>query len=135
MLLAIGTFSLKMGPIQVFVHSFLVWFGLNFIYLSLTVLGLHCCMRAFSSCRQQGLLSSCSTGFSLQWLLLLWSTSALAVPGLPELRLTSCSTQTWLLQGMWDLPRPGIKPMSPAFAGRFFTTKPPGKPLSIILIG
>ena len=48
------------GSIQVFVHSFLVWFGLNFIYLSLTVLGLHCCMRAFSSCRQRGLLSSCS---------------------------------------------------------------------------
>ena len=29
---------------------------------------------------------------------------------------------------MWDLPGPGIKPMSPASAGGFFTTKPPGKP-------
>jgi len=29
---------------------------------------------------------------------------------------------------MWDLPGPGIKPMSPALAGRFFTTEPPGKP-------
>ena len=28
-----------------------------------------------------------------------------------------------------DLPRPGIKPASPALAGRFFTTEPPGKPL------
>ena len=27
-----------------------------------------------------------------------------------------------------DLPDPGMKPMSPAFAGRFFTTEPPGKP-------
>ena len=26
-----------------------------------------------------------------------------------------------------DLPRPGIKPASPALAGRFFTTEPPGK--------
>ena len=26
-----------------------------------------------------------------------------------------------------DLPDPGIKPMSPALAGRFFTTEPPGK--------
>ena len=26
-----------------------------------------------------------------------------------------------------DLPEPGIKPMSPALAGRFFTTEPPGK--------
>ena len=27
-----------------------------------------------------------------------------------------------------DLPYPGMKPMSPALAGRFFTTEPPGKP-------
>ena len=29
---------------------------------------------------------------------------------------------------MWDLPGPGIKPMSPALAGGFFSTEPPGKP-------
>ena len=28
---------------------------------------------------------------------------------------------------MWDLPGPGIKPVSPALAGRFLTTAPPGK--------
>ena len=28
-----------------------------------------------------------------------------------------------------DLPRSGIEPVSPAVAGRFFTTEPPGKPL------
>ena len=28
----------------------------------------------------------------------------------------------------WDLPRPGIEPMSSASAGGFFTTEPPGKP-------
>ena len=27
-----------------------------------------------------------------------------------------------------DLPDPGIKPASPALAGGFFTTEPPGKP-------
>ena len=27
-----------------------------------------------------------------------------------------------------DLPDPGIKPGSPALAGGFFTTEPPGKP-------
>ena len=27
-----------------------------------------------------------------------------------------------------DLPDPGIKPTSPALAGGFFTTEPPGKP-------
>ena len=29
---------------------------------------------------------------------------------------------------MWDLSRPGIEPVSPALAGGFFTTEPPGKP-------
>ena len=33
-----------------------------------------------------------------------------------------------LLHGLWDLLGPGIKFMSPALAGRFFTTEPPGKP-------
>ena len=28
----------------------------------------------------------------------------------------------------WDLPRSGIKPVSPALAGTFFTAEPPGKP-------
>ena len=28
---------------------------------------------------------------------------------------------------MWDLPGPGIKPVSPALAGGFLTTAPPGK--------
>ena len=28
---------------------------------------------------------------------------------------------------MWDLPRPGMEPVSPALAGRFLTTEPPGK--------
>ena len=30
---------------------------------------------------------------------------------------------------MWDLPRPGFEPMSPALAGGFLTTGPPGKSL------
>ena len=29
---------------------------------------------------------------------------------------------------MWDLPRPGLEPVSPALAGGFLTTVPPGKP-------
>ena len=39
----------------------------------------------------------------------------------------SCGTWASLLRGMWNLPRPGIKPMSPASADGFFTTEPPGK--------
>ena len=34
----------------------------------------------------------------------------------------------WLPLGMWDPPRPGIKPMSPALAGGFLTIEPSGKP-------
>ena len=33
-----------------------------------------------------------------------------------------------LLHGMWDLPGPGLEPMSPALADGFLTTVPPGKP-------
>ena len=35
---------------------------------------------------------------------------------------------------MWDLPRPGLEPVSPALAGRFSTTAPPGKPRNAALI-
>ena len=31
------------------------------------------------------------------------------------------------VHGMWDLPRPGLEPVSPALAGGFLTTAPPGK--------
>ena len=52
-----------------------------------------------------------------------------------EHRLGSCGAQTQLLCGMWDLPRPGIEPVSPALAGGFLTTVPPGKPCSSIING
>ena len=45
-----------------------------------------------------------------------------------ERRLSSCSAWAQVLHGMWDLPGPGFKPMSPALAGGFSTTAPPGKP-------
>ena len=32
-----------------------------------------------------------------------------------------------MLHGMWDLPRRGLEPVSPALAGGFLTTAPPGK--------
>ena len=28
----------------------------------------------------------------------------------------------------WDFPNPGIEPVSPALAGKLFTSEPPGKP-------
>ena len=35
---------------------------------------------------------------------------------------------------MWDLPRPGLEPVSPASADRFSTTAPPGKPKIIFYL-
>lgn len=46
-----------------------------------------------------------------------------------EYRLSSCGVWPYLLWGMWDLPRPGIEPVSIALQGGFFTTEPSGKPL------
>ena len=75
------------------------------------------------------------TGFSLRWLFLLQSTdsrhrgfSSCGTRAL-ERRLSSCDAQAQLLHGMWDIPRPGLEPVSSALAGGFLTTAPPGKSL------
>ena len=44
-----------------------------------------------------------------------------------ERGLSRCGTGASLLRGMWNLPGPGIEPMSPAVAGEFLSTVPPGK--------
>ena len=44
-----------------------------------------------------------------------------------ELGLSSCGAQAELLHHMWNLPGPGIKPMSSALAGGFLSIVPPGK--------
>ena len=47
-------------------------------------------------------------------------------------RLSNCGSRAHLLHGMWDLPGPGLEPVSPALAGRLSTTAPPGKPLPFV---
>ena len=54
--------------------------------------------------------------------------SLVAEQGLQTRRLSNCGSRAQLLCGMWDLPRPGLEPVSPALAGRLSTTAPPGKP-------
>ena len=51
----------------------------------------------------------------------------------------SCPSSQFLFflavpRGMWNLPRPGLEPVSPALAGRFSTTAPPGKPWSVFYV-
>ena len=54
--------------------------------------------------------------------------SLVAEHRLQTLRLSNCGSRAQLLRDMWDLPRPGLEPVSPALAGRLSTTAPPGKP-------
>ncbi|KAJ8796338.1 hypothetical protein J1605_018016 [Eschrichtius robustus] len=56
------------------------------------------------------------------------SGTSLVVQWLQTRRLSNCGSRAQSLRGMWDLPRPGLEPVSPALAGRFSTTAPPGKP-------
>ena len=98
------------------------FFFLIFIYLFLVVLGLRFCARALSSCGEQGPL------FIAVREPLTVAASLVAEHKLQMRRLSSCGSRAQLLRGMWDPPRPGLEPVSPALAGRFSTTAPPGKP-------
>ena len=87
-------------------------------------------------------LSLWCAGFLLPCRLLLWSmgsgvhglqSSWRVRPGVAALGLwstgsDSCGAGAELLRGMWDFPGSGIEPASPALAGEFCTTEPPGTP-------
>ena len=60
--------------------------------------------------------------------------ASVAVACRQELRLRSHGTWAQLLHDTWNLPGPGIKPVFLALAGRFLTTRPPGKPQGLVLI-
>ena len=94
----------------------------------MTVLGLRFCARAFSSCGKQGLFFIAVCGP------LTIAASLVAEHRLQTRRLSSCGSRTQLLRGMWDLPRPGLEPVSPALAGIFSTTAPPGKPKIFLVV-
>ena len=112
--------------------GFHIWAVTFFFFFA--VLGLCCWALAFSSCRGRSYSSLQWAGFSLQWLLLLRSTGSRHVDFSScgsralERRLSSCGTQAQLLRNMWDLPGPGLEPVSPALAGGLSTTVPPGNP-------
>ena len=139
------------------VHSILdciLFFFINLFFLIylfilfLAALGLCCCTRAFSSCGEQGLLFVAVRGLltavaslvaehghQARGLQQLWHVGSVVVArGLSscgsralERKLSSCGTRAQLLCGKWDLPGPGLEPVSPASAGGFLTTEPPGK--------
>ena len=97
------------------------------IYLSIFgCSGLCCCVWAFFSCGEQGLLFvgvhgllivvACCRAQALGiWAWYLWPRGS--VVG----RMDFCCSVTWNLLG------PGIQPVSPALTGEFLSTIPPGK--------
>ena len=107
------------------------------------MLGLRCWAWAFSGCGEQGLLfvavcgllivvaSLCCRAQALGTWAAVVVACGLSICGswVLERRLSSHGTQTQLLCGMWDLPGPGLELVSPALAGGFLTTAPPGKSL------
>ena len=78
--------------------------------------------RAFSSCGKRGPLLIAVRGP------LTVAASPVAEHRLQTRSLSSCGSRAQPLRGMWDLPRPGLEPVSPALAGGLSTTAPPGKP-------
>ena len=77
--------------------------------------------RAFSNCGKRGPLFIAVRG-----------PLTIVASLVAERRLSNCGSRAQLLRGMWDLPRPGLEPVSPALAGRFSTTAQPGKPNTIL---
>ena len=93
----------------------------------MAVLGLRLCARAFSSCDKWGPLFIAVRGP------LTIAASLVVEHRLQTRRLSNCGSRAQLLRGTWDLPRPGLEPVSPALAGRLSTTAPPGKPAPSLL--
>ena len=101
------------------------FFFFNFFFLIYFIYG---CVGSSFLC--EGSLQLCKRGplFIAVRGPLAIAASLVAEHRLQTRRLSSCGSRTQPLRGMWDLPRPGLEPVSPALAGGFSTTAPPGKP-------
>ena len=88
----------------------------------MAVLGLCLCARALLSRGKRGpLLIAVRRPLTT-------AASPVAEHRLQTRRLSNCGSRAQPLRGTWDPPRPGPEPASPALAGGFSTTAPPGKP-------
>ena len=114
------TYAILAKLFAIFVSLMPTHFFLKILFMA--VLGLCFCARAFSSCGKWGPLFIAVRGP------LTIAASLVAEHRLQTHRLSNCGSWAQPLRGMWDLPRPGLELVSPALAGRFSTTAPPGKP-------
>ena len=88
----------------------------------MAALGLRFCARALSTCGKRGPLFIAVHGPPTI------AASPVAEHRLQTCRLSNCGSRAQSLRSMWDPPRPGLEPVSPALAGGLSTTAPPGKP-------
>ena len=87
----------------------------TFILLKLFLSAPHLCCFPLAFCSFSAQASHCG-GFS-----------CCRARALQRAGFSTCGTLATLPCALWNLPGPGIEPMSPALAGRFLTTGPPGK--------
>ena len=113
-----------------FIYLFIYW--LRWLFIAACGLSLLAASGGYSSLRCAG-FSYCG-GFCCRAQAIGAQASVVVACGLSscgsqalEHRLSSCGARAQLLRGMWDLPGPGLKPVSPALAGGFLTTAPPRK--------
>ena len=108
----------------------------NFIYVCMFgCAGSSLLHRLFSSCSKRLLSAVVQASHCRGFSCFRTQASVVAALGLRtccsqalEHRLNSGGSQAWLLHRLCNLPSSGIEPASPALAGGFFTTEPPGKP-------
>ena len=102
-------FGRRAAPRRLFIYSWLRW-------VSIAVLVFSTCSSLVVELRLLTVVVSLVAEHRVQggWVSVVWGHS-------------SCGTQASLPRGMWYLPGSEIEPVSPALAGRFFTTKPSGK--------
>ena len=118
-------------PFHLLEHYFLINLCL---YLFLAMFSFHCCTQGFSSCHARASHCGGSSG----------GPAALGHTGVCEARRhlqlqlvgsRAQAQQLWytsqLPHGKWNLPRRGIKLMSPALAGRFLSPGQAGKSVHI----
>ena len=106
---------------------FLSLYIILFIYLFWAVLGLPCCAD-FSPVAVKG-ASRCGAALELPL-----RPAGFRSRGSQALghRLNSCGLQAELPRDLWDLPRSGTEPASPAVTGGFLTSEPQGVLFSLV---
>ena len=120
----------------VFFFKFYSYFICLFIIYFFGCVGSSVRARAFSSCGKRGPLFIAVRGPLFIAVRRPFTIAAPPAAGhrLQTRRLSSCGSRAQPLRGMWDPPRPGPEPVSPALAGRLPTTAPPGKPYNTVFL-